>query len=68
MKNFVKINSESEYHKYYDEQGIVLLHILKSGWEDKYHCILEFGEYDEFEHYLYTSQEIYEHYEINIKD
>jgi hypothetical protein len=51
--------------QYYDEYNAVVLTIFKSGWRGRYHCILEWGEFEDTDHKLYSSIEIYEHYGIN---
>ena len=51
--------------QYYDEQNAVVLTIFKSGWRGRYHCILEWGEYEDTNHKLCSPNEIYEHYGIN---
>jgi len=61
--NFVLIKSNKIY-SYYDEEGVVSLKIIKSGWTDKYDCILEWGEYGNAEIYIYTSEEINKYYGI----
>ena len=42
--------------------------ILKSGWNDEYHVISEWGDTGEVKHDLLTSKQIIEIYEINLED
>lgn len=61
--NFKKINNSFLY-SYYDEKNVVALRIIKSGWENKFDCILEWGEYEQVEVHLYTAEQINKIYGI----
>jgi hypothetical protein len=61
--NFIQYKS-THFYKYHDEDNAVSLTIFKSGWNDNYHCIEEWGEYEATEHHLYKSEEIFKIYRI----
>jgi hypothetical protein len=65
--NFEK-SSEQLVRSYIDTQNIVGLKIIKSGWSEPqlYHCILEWGEYEDCNYHLYTKEEIKEKYNIDL--
>jgi hypothetical protein len=65
--NFKKTNDISGF-SFWDEDAIVSLLIVKSGWTSPqmYHCILEWGEYTEVDNNLYTSEQIKEKYNIKL--
>jgi len=53
--------------EYYDEQNIVALHIFKSGWSNPqmYICVLEWGEWGDVDHHLYSAEEIKKQFGIS---
>jgi len=62
--HFIEENNNKLYN-FYDIDNVVSLIIFKSGWNDKYHCILEWGEHETTESHLYTSKEIEKKYGIS---
>lgn len=64
--NFKKINSIQELYRYYDNECVVALYIFKSGWKNKYNCVLEWGEYGTSESNVYNAEEIKYFYGINL--
>jgi len=68
MKNdykFIQYKSGNLY-KYYDSDNVVSLSIFNSGWDNKYQCVKEWGEYEMSESNIYTPEEINIIYGINI--
>ncbi len=62
--NFIKIKSSDELYSYYDEENVVLLRIIRSGWKGKFDCILEWGEYEQADIKVFTGEEIRKYYGI----
>jgi hypothetical protein len=63
--NFVRYNKIYGLAQYYDKNNIVALCIFISGWENKYHCVLEWGEYETTDHHLYSAEEIKKYYGVS---
>lgn len=64
--NFKLINKNKQYiYKYYDEESVRVLYIFKSGWKDRYHCVVEDPQYQENYLNTFTSGEIEKNYNIN---
>ena len=61
--NFKKYKSINLY-RYYDTENVVSLTIFPSGWKGEYQCILEWGEYEQSDYHLYTSEQIFKIYGI----
>jgi hypothetical protein len=61
--NFSKIQN-GEVYRYVDMENAISLLIVKSGWKDKYDCIIESGEYGSVDVWLYTAQQIQKYYGI----
>ena len=61
--NFIQYKS-GELNRYYDKGNVVSLSIFKSGWENLYNCVLEWGEYEMSEVKTYTANEIEKFYGI----
>jgi hypothetical protein len=61
--NFSKIQN-GEVYRYVDMTNAFSLLIVKSGWNNKYDCILESGEYESVDVNLYTAQDIQKIYGI----
>jgi len=67
--NFTFEKSEDQsIYKYYDKENVVILFILKSNFSQPtmYHCILEWGEYEDYNHYFLTIEEIEEQFNIKL--
>jgi hypothetical protein len=65
--NFNKTDDKSGV-SFYDEEAIAGLLIIKSGWTSPqlYHCILEWGEYEDYDHELLTKEDIEKKYKVQI--
>lgn len=61
--NFVKTRS-GVLNNYVDIENALSLYIFKSGWKDKYECVLEWGEYERCEVNCYTGAQIESIYHI----
>ena len=61
--NFKKYKS-GNFYKYHDTENVVSLTIFPSGWKNEYQCIQEWGEYEQSEYHLYTSEQIFRIYGI----
>lgn len=61
--NFVQ-NKFGDLCRYYDKDNVVSLSIFKSGWDNIYNCVLEWGEYEQSEMKTYTANEIEKFYGI----
>jgi hypothetical protein len=57
-----KKNVTGTFVSFYDEDCVATLKIIKSGWTDKYHCIVEWGEYEDADYELFTEEQIRERY------
>ena len=62
--NFLKTQSNINLYKYYDKENVVALYIFKSGWKDFYHCILEWGEYENTDILQLRANDIFNFYGI----
>lgn len=62
--NFSKIKN-GETYRFVDLENAASLIIIKSGWKDRYDCVLEWGEYERADVDVYTAQEIQKYYGIN---
>lgn len=65
---FKKSDVQGVFLNFYDEEHISSLKILKSGWSGLYHCIIEWGEYEDADYELYDEERIKERFGIEIKD
>jgi hypothetical protein len=61
--NFIKVK-QGELCKYYDKDNVVVLYIFKSGWNNLYNCVFEWGEYGRSEIKICTPFQIEEYYGI----
>lgn len=59
-----KPTKNGNLNHFFDRDHVVSLFIFKSGWENYYHCILEWGEYTEVEHHLYSLFQIQNIYSV----
>lgn len=62
--NFIKCKCNNDIHSYYDQENVVSLKIIDSGWKGKYDCILEWGEYGTADVNVYNGEEIRKYYDI----
>lgn len=68
FKQSNQINQINSVLYYDDEDAVCSLLIMKSGWSrpQTYHCILEWGEFEDYNHMLLTKEQIKEKYNIEI--
>lgn len=64
--NFKKEETIGTYISFYDSDSVCSLKIIQSGWEDKYHCILEWGEYEDADYELYDKEQIEQRFLITL--
>lgn len=55
---FKKEGTIGTYISFYDSDSVCSLKIIQSGWRNKYHCILEWGEYEDVDYELYDKEQI----------
>ena len=64
--DFDKNPTDFEIYSYLDTDGVVGLKIIKSGWDKLYHCMIEWGEYEDVSYNLLTKEQIKEKYDIEV--
>lgn len=65
--HFKKSDVQGVFISFYDEDAVCSLKILKSGWNGLYHCILEWGEYEDADYELYDEERIMERFGVKIE-
>lgn len=65
MYNFKFLGKNKQnIYKFFDEDGVFVLYIFKSGWKSKYHCVIEDPQYEETYLKLYRAEDIEKIYGI----
>ncbi len=56
--------SEIDGLSYYPDEEPIAIRIIKSGWENQYHVLVEFGDFEQTDYYHLTAEQILEKFGI----